>query len=974
VSVGCIKRIGRASLVPLLLTTLSLALRAENETHGPDETFIPLSDVIQEICTRAGLQLVYSSSLVKDLMVTRRSSRGSPLPFALYDALHGTGLTFEFVNSHTVTIVKSPQSEVQRSVEPVPAPYTPPPVPVKKSDITLNDVVVTGTHIRNVDPVGADLQRITLAEIKLSGKATVQQLIAELPQNFVGSAPEGTPLGASRHLDSLRNVSGASGAGLRGLTPSATLVLLDGRRVAPGAGGGRFKDISTIPLVALDRIEVLPDGASAIYGADAIGGVINLILRNDYEGFETLARAGAADGNQARELEVAQLAGWRWSSGRSVLSFEYRDRGHLLASDRELSRSSDLRARGGGNFDRLEGNPGNILVGDETYAIPRGQDGRQLTPEDFQAGTVNFYNKNTPLDLLPRQETLSASATLRQEWGDSTQLFADTVVSERSSRAVYPAPRLLLFVPSSNPFRVNPSEQEKTLPVFVAYDFIRDFGVTTLRSRTVVADVAAGATTRWTPDWSTTASLSYSDSKERSHMGPHVNPRAMASALADSDPRTAFNPFGDGSHTAPETLDAIRDESFVRYYTNVWSIDAMTQGELRFWRGAPASLVMGVNHRDQSLSSFVGLPEVPDFGLDRRRSVTAVYGELHVPLMQESSQLSLAARHERYSDFGSATTPRVGLSWTPREYFTLRSTWSKSFKAPDLADLNESENLTFTNSLPDPASASGESPVLLWYGASADLERETATTWTLGTDVTLPGSGPSFGLTYFNTDLRGRVDYFFMETPTDDLLTDPQYREIVTYNPSPEFRADVCRRSPTTPNPDACLNTPVAAIIDLRYRNTAQTHTSGIDFRAQYEIPAATGEWVVALTGSYLLNFSERELQGSPLTQLLDTPGNPLRFRAKAQLAWTRGDWGTSATMNYGGAYQDPDSRVRIDDWTTTDLQLRHDTHHTVVSFTVQNVFNEMPGFWNNPLGVGYDLTNGNLLGRYAAVEIRRRW
>jgi outer membrane receptor protein involved in Fe transport len=196
---------------------------------------------------------------------------------------------------------------------------------------------------------------------------------------------------------------------LRGLGSDATLTLVNGRRIAPSAAGA-FVDVSQIPMAGVDRVEILPDGASALYGSDAIGGVVNFVMRKHYEGAETSARYGAGDGFE--EYSASQVFGKDWGSGSLTLAYEHFYRGNLSGRDRDYYRS-DLTRFGGNNFlpqdlnDRqaFQAVPGTIVADGVTYAIPRNQNGQGLT---FAAlGPAGSYNQQDPQlfqDILPEQK------------------------------------------------------------------------------------------------------------------------------------------------------------------------------------------------------------------------------------------------------------------------------------------------------------------------------------------------------------------------------------------------------------------------------------------------------------------------------------------------------------------------------------------------------------------------------------------
>ena len=202
----------------------------------------------------------------------------------------------------------------------------------------LDEVVVTGTHIRGAGPPAGTVYVYTRDDIDQSGAGTVQSFIQKLPQNFNGGASDST-IGSVAGGGNAANAVGGTGVNLRGLGNDSTLVLIDGRRVAPGNTSGNFVDISLIPLSAVERIEIVTDGASAIYGSDAIGGVVNFIMRRDFDGAETRVRYGTDGRGGTHESEVGQTVGRDWNGGSALLSYEYSDRTPLTGADRSITES-----------------------------------------------------------------------------------------------------------------------------------------------------------------------------------------------------------------------------------------------------------------------------------------------------------------------------------------------------------------------------------------------------------------------------------------------------------------------------------------------------------------------------------------------------------------------------------------------------------------------------------------------------------
>jgi iron complex outermembrane recepter protein len=197
-------------------------------------------------------------------------------------------------------------------------------------------IIVTGTHLRGAQPT-SPLITISREEIDRTGATSVDQLMRTVPQNMQGGVNKenvGVVLPDQDVTDH------GAGLNLRGLGQRATLVLVNGRRLAPSSFGS-FVDVSLIPVSALERVEILTDGASAIYGSDAVGGVVNLILRDRFDGLETALQVGSATRGGGEQLLLSQTAGHDWGRGNAMLSYEYRLENEVRAGDRRFT--IDLR-------------------------------------------------------------------------------------------------------------------------------------------------------------------------------------------------------------------------------------------------------------------------------------------------------------------------------------------------------------------------------------------------------------------------------------------------------------------------------------------------------------------------------------------------------------------------------------------------------------------------------------------------------
>ncbi len=244
-----------------------------------------------------------------------------------------------------------------------------------------NQIVVTGTHIRGAAPDSVPVIILDRDYIEKTGYSTTQQLIQSLPQNFGGGSNENLIRGVPNDSSAGRNTAAGSSANLRGLGSTSTLVLINGRRLAGAGSLGGFVDISLIPINAIDRVEVLTDGASSIYGGDAVAGVVNFILRDDYDGAETSLRYGTVTEGALDEMRVGQTLGKDWRSGNVLLSGDYYKRDSLSALERDFSRA----------------------IGE-------------------------------PIGLLPKQERYTVLLTARQALSDRVQLNADALYANRETQ------------------------------------------------------------------------------------------------------------------------------------------------------------------------------------------------------------------------------------------------------------------------------------------------------------------------------------------------------------------------------------------------------------------------------------------------------------------------------------------------------------------------------------------------------------
>lgn len=332
----------------------------------------PLRDALNGLARQTGLQVIYTAD---DVGASMRAPRieGTYTPQAALDLLlKNSGLYYEFLNSRTVAVsTGSPakassltsttawresetagggaaSSSGRASRLTLAQADSPEPSPRAQATSSGSDtiarknadggdtVVVTGTHIRGATSSASPMMTFTRDDIQRSGASSTQAFIKTLPQNYGGGYSETTVGGILGGEGSNLNFGMASGANLRGLGPDATLTLLNGRRVAP-TSVGESVDLSVIPLSAIERIDVLTDGASAIYGSDAVSGVINIVLRREYSGAETNLYYGNVTSGSNDERKASQTFGRSWDGGHALIAYEFTDRKQLQNTERDFA-------------------------------------------------------------------------------------------------------------------------------------------------------------------------------------------------------------------------------------------------------------------------------------------------------------------------------------------------------------------------------------------------------------------------------------------------------------------------------------------------------------------------------------------------------------------------------------------------------------------------------------------------------------
>ena len=850
----------------------------------------------------------------------------------------------------------------------------------------LEEIVVTGSHIHGADAAGSKLIVIDRQQIDASGYERIEDVMATVTQNSnrTNSATRDTGDDVNNYDNRGAEVQ------LRGVGLGTTLTLVNGQRQGASGYQGSFVDISSIPASAVERIEILPEGSSALYGADAIGGVVNVILRKNFEGFEVRARASTAGGD-ATERTIAGLWGHAGSNGHVLLGFQYDDSRALACSARaNCAANGDFRRFGGRDLRVIGGNPGTILdpvTQAPIAAIPRGQDGSNLTASQLIPGAANYTNAVIDNDLLPQQNMRSAFLSAAYNLSNHWELIVEGRYSSRDFESTFPQPTGDFVVPAGNAFN------HLGGPVRVAYDFTADVGPVVDNGRTETSFISTGLKGVLSRGWQLRLSAAYSKSSTRFFEYNNLNTKAIDAALGSADPATALNLFGDGSHSAPAVLAALRNQSVILEYPDQFTTtmaSIIADGPLFTGPAGAVRLAVGGDfRREHSLGLNIGLnPE------KRGRDAAAAFAELAVPLVASQPgstldrlSLSLAGRYDHYNDVGGTFNPKVGLTWRPFRALGIRGNWGTSFRAPPFywsnPDLIGDGEVRL---VPDPKSPAESSLALLLFGTHPDLKPETSTAWSVGADVAPPAVPRlSLSVTYFDIDYKGKIRNASAGV-ADFLSYEAQLASLITRNPTQAQIDAVCQGVRRFYGTGKCSD-PITVILDGRFRNLARIRTRGVDFALDYAIDSAIGKWAFGLNGTYTFILTQQITSTSPVYDVVNTVDNPLKLRWATHLSWSLKGWDILSTVNHSGAYQDPGSATArsVDSRTTVDLNIGYHVDggqgwlaHTQCNFGINNLFDQSPPFVNqfDPVSgnFGYDAANASLIGRQVSLQIVKRW
>lgn len=722
----------------------------------------------------------------------------------------------------------------------------------------LKDVAITGSRLPASEAKGAlDVHVYDRERIERSGRSTVTDFLATLPEVS---------------LNSVESTNISTTVRLRGARDGSALILINGRRtesVTGSAGSVGYFDLNTIPMSMVERIEVLPTGSSAVYGGDALAGVVNIILRQGFSGFE--ANAGYKWADQTDESLFYAGAGTRSSDFAASMMVSYVNRSSLEGKDRAITASQDLRPLGGPNLGLVQlGAPATVFsvsgnlpgLSSNFASVPHGSTGVGLTPADFVAtqGTQNTGS------FTQYQSSIAASHRAgfygNASWWlpNGVELFGELLATDYTLSYHFTPPFFsLTSVPASNPF--NPfGTTVRVSGLVIGTESMFTSSQTDTFVRPLVG--ARGSVGKW--QWEATAQYSR-DWGERHTYGA-ANSAALTAALSSSDPSTALNPFVDGPMGSTSLLAGIYGTPAILTFRGHAKIaNAFARGPLLQLPAGTLDAVVGTEYEKSGLM----------FNMDSRREVKSMFTELRAPLLSGGSARQLlavqaGARYDDYSDFGSRTTWQAGLELRPADSVLVRGTHATAYKPPTLYNLHF-PSTTVSTIVRDPQNGNqAVSGVLVTTGGNANLDPTT-------------GDSSTLGIVWSPPQVRGlNMSLTAWRLLIDNGINQPSPQFIVN---NESLYPDRVVRAPAPPGSVGQLQS-----VDSTFVNFGTMHERGIDAEVDWRLRTPAGEVTPAIAATYMTHFDGASTPGAPSVDRLsransDTIFAP-RWKGIASVAW----------------------------------------------------------------------------------------
>lgn len=831
-------------------------------------------------------------------------------------------------------------------------------------DAELERVVITGSNIRTTQKEGASaVQVITAKELAATGKTAVADVLRAISANSGNSYNEQFTGSFS---------AGTAGLSLRGLGQKNTLILVNGKRVSSFATAQNlqetFVDLNSLPMEAVQRIEILKDGASSVYGSDAVAGVVNIILYKQYTGTELKAQVGqSTEGTGQAEHSVALKTGFGDldTDGYSVVfSADAMQRDKLQQSDVAWLANSDFRSYKNGTLAWV---PTNYYGTDPTRLLGGAQGPLQLVPygdiTPGKTGTVLAYNPAPYKTLIPGVKRVHTALNGTLRLNPDTDLYADLMYSYSSAEQTFSAPLtvgaglrawnnstqslddIAVTLPAGHPNNPGSTPVAINATLFDLGPRMKVGRVDFYRALTGIKGEAAG----WTYD----ASIGRSGSKLKETTDNFVNRYVFQQVLADG----SYN-FADQSQNSEALRQSLRLSTLRPASSTLSTVDFSASKDLFTLPAGAVGFAFGAQWRREEMDSntstavLSGTELRPAINIIKgQRDVSALFAEFNVPLRKELT-LNLAGRGDHYNDFGSAFSPKASLRYEPYQWLLLRGTASRGFRAPSLPEITNSTAVSYSNVLDprDPVSPTQTRGVTNITRANPDLKPERSNNLDLGV-VIAPSKNSSIGIDYYRIRQQGVIGTESADTIIANEASAPQ---------------NIVRGA------DGRILT-----LYRQYANQGERRVSGLDIDLRHRIPGQSwGSLTLDGQLSRVFKFEAPLSTGAALTNGAGTNyfGSIPKWRGVTSATWDIGHWSSTLTWTYTDGYQQTTRQGdTVAPFATVDLNLAWQvTKQTSLGLSVLNLGNTRPS-WDSSTAF-FDYTQADPRGRFASLKLSHKF
>jgi len=848
----------------------------------------------------------------------------------------------------------------------------------------MQRVEITGSSIRRLaSETSLPITSVRADDFVRQGLTTAQQVLNSIPMSQT-SVSSSQSVGAG--------TGGQSQADLRGLGGQRTLVLLNGRRIAAHPFNGDSVDLNVIPLSALDRVEILRDGASAVYGSDAIGGVVNFITKRQVKGGEITIEGyqpQESGGGAERRLNVSGGFGDLASDRFNVFGvIDVHRQQALPATARPFSATGVIPSRG---VSQTSGTPfpANFFSDEGISGNPFFANGC-LPPASIPNTTGSptcRYDFTREVDDIPYTKQESYLGRLTYQLSPDHTLSAEALHARSTNEARVAPPPLAgigLIMHATSPYYPGGAAGVPAFPGLTGEDLDvswrplvtgrRADYLTSTSDRLVLS--AEGVVAGW--DYS--AGVNHSISQAASAFaGGYVVDQRMIDGVGSG----LLNPFGEQSPAGLAYLnDSLLIGEYLRARMRATALDLhASRSDLWTLPAGPVGFALGAEWRKEralytvnrdlaSQASSSGYADAQDQAGDRK--IYAVFAEINAPIVK-GLELNAAGRYDHYDDVGHSFTPKISARYEPVSQLLLRASWNRGFRAPTLFDLRGPQTVT-NSSDPwnDPVLCPGGVPVAganpnlscdqqqnVRGGGNPDVKPERSKTYSAGV-VFEPFKALTLSLDYWNIQLKDQISFLAEQTVFNDY---PKYQALFHYNAAGN-RLDY---------------------VSLITNNLGEVKTAGIDTSLLWRLPRQNfGGLTLQIDGTWVRKYDYQNERGGPFTENVGryADATPVfRWRHNATLSWNLGPWGAVLTNRYMSGYTDqnavdPQFYNRVKDYSTWSLSGNYTgIKHVDVTLGVRNLFDEDPPYTNQSTTFqqGYDPRYTDPLGRtwYARLSYK---